>query len=315
MIRLREILMYPIAVPNLSYLRILVKRRIDRRMVSYKILRNSIYLKRLGIEVSLRDKLFLLEGLDIINNLIDQYGAEVKVDTNRRVVVRINGMEFNVNSWEELKILDEIYCKGVYNVQLQGDFTVIDVGMNVALTSLFFASKENVNCVYSYEPFTETFNLGLRNIRSNPEVAAKIHAFNYGLGERTEEIMVDYLAEFKGSVGVKGIPRRIMSDKLEGQVRQEKIRLMKADEVFAQILKQHQSANYVAKIDCEGSEYEILPLLDSGGILGRLHSIILEWHQNGPEELVRILMKNGFVCLSFDSHRADVGMIYGLRKS
>lgn len=48
--------------------------------------------------------------------------------------------------------------------------------MNVAMTSLFPASMNNVIDVYAFEPFKETFDLGMKNIERNNNYPGKIYA-------------------------------------------------------------------------------------------------------------------------------------------
>lgn len=307
-----ELLLYPFIVPNLKYLRKLIRKGVRPSEIKYSILHDSIYLKKFGLQVSKNQNLFVLEGIDMLVNLTDQAGAQVKVDENGRLVIGIQSLELPVRSFQELEIMHEIYFKGIYNVQISGEYILIDIGMNVGMTSLYFASRANVLGVYAYEPFEETFKLGQMNIRGNSEVSRKIHAFNYGIGGQSEELTVDYLPEFRGSVGVKGIPPRFVADTLKQSLSKKKIRIRRADEVVREVRAVAGTTRLVAKIDCEGSEYEILRLLDSQSLLQEFCCIMLEWHEKGPGDIIEVLERNGFCCFSFEPHRKDIGMIYAV---
>jgi hypothetical protein len=70
----------------------------------------------------------------------------------------------------------------------------------------------------------------------------------------------------------------------------------------------------VAKIDCEGAEYEIIDSLYHSGKLNAIEAIMMEWHRDGPDHLLRVLTNAGFTVLSCStSDVARQGMIYALR--
>lgn len=112
---------------------------------------------------------------------------------------------------------------------------------------------------------------------------------------------------------VKGIPSRVITEKNEKTVRKEKIHLRAIDEVLREIKVKYETSKIVVKIDCEGSEYDIVRSLNEKSLLADLDFIMIEWHIDGPDELIWLLNKSRFSCFSFNSHRKDVGMIYAVR--
>src|SRR6185312_6672086 len=83
---------------------------------------------------------------------------------------------------------------GSYNliVPTEKKIALIDIGMNVGITSLFYASKPNVEKVFSFEPFVPTFNM-----------------------------TVTYSTQDKGRMGINGFPKdsdRIAEDLNEQQI-------------------------------------------------------------------------------------------------
>jgi hypothetical protein len=69
----------------------------------------------------------------------------------------------------------------------------------------------------------------------------------------------------------------------------------------------------MAKIDCEGSEYEILDALDQANLLNKFKIVIMEWHEKGPEKLETYLRKNNFTIFSRRPKSKAIGMIYAVR--
>jgi FkbM family methyltransferase len=314
MIRVRDVILYPVLVPNLRYVKKLIKREILPAEVRYRPFSGSIYLKRIGCEASSRHNFFLLEGIQWANKLAEDCGARFWVDEEKKLHASLQELEFVVNSREELFAMYEVFHLGAYNVQITEEFVFVDIGMNVGITSLCFASMAKVSDVYAYEPFPDTYEAGMRNIERNKKFAGKIHAFKYGIGSKTEELVADYLPEFKGSVGVKGIPQRVVSKENEGTIRKEHIRMRAIGEVLAEIKAKHERAKLVVKIDCEGSEYDILRSLRNTQHLSGVDVVMIEWHIEGPGELVKILNDHGFSCFAIEPHGKDIGMIYATRQ-
>ncbi len=135
-----------------------------------------------------QNAVFLLEG--------DKLYADVK------------GLRFHLETKEELYILNEVFVKGDYAFENNEEFVFIDIGMNVAITSLYFSAKPNCKKIYSFEPFEDTYKQALYNISLN-EQGKKITAFNYGLGSSERTLEVDYLPEQKGSMGIGGVPGHV----------------------------------------------------------------------------------------------------------
>lgn len=44
-----------------------------------------------------------------------------------RANLKIEDLEFFVNSWKELYILNEVFYQGAYNIQIKEDFVFIDI--------------------------------------------------------------------------------------------------------------------------------------------------------------------------------------------
>lgn len=86
-----------------------------------------------------------------------------------------------------------------------------------------------------------------------------------------------------------------------------------ASQILGDIFAQHPDVDFMTKIDCEGSEYDILAVLDQAGLLNKFKIIIMEWHEKGSNELVKYLTKNHFTIFSRRPKSKTVGMIYAVR--
>jgi len=72
------------------------------------------------------------------------------------------------------------------NLQLSGEPTICDIGANIGLFSLAYASIFKSAKVHSFEPVPYIFKELLKNLQYNPELQERITAYNYGLSNRNE---------------------------------------------------------------------------------------------------------------------------------
>ncbi|WP_312075195.1 FkbM family methyltransferase [Chryseobacterium sp.] len=249
---------------------------------------------------------FIIEGFGFIKKLKDYKAAVFSFDT--RLGIEIENVNYNINSWEELFILNEVYVEGIYNLIPNEEFTFIDIGMNVGITSLFFAKNNFCNKVFAYEPFEKTFSLGRSNFELNnfPE---KIYPYNYGLGFPERTLNIEYNEKYKGSVGINGLASYI-EDSSSTQNLQLEIRDI-ASEI--DMIKNQFIGKAIMKIDCEGAEYEIFQRLETQKLISLIDVYMIEWHIEGPNPLVEILKSNNYKILSFNESSTDIGMIYAFK--
>lgn len=223
----------------------------------------------------------------------------------------ISGVKFEIQTHEELYIINEVFVGGTYNFNLPGDVTVIDVGMNVGIGSLFFASKPNVKKVYSYELFKPTYEQGQVNLSINdPFLTDKIESFNFGLADKARFEDLKYNYHNKGRVGILGTQLVYGGVDLEETVHVE---LKSAYKEMTKVLKERLSDSVVIKIDTEGAEYEIFESIDSLLSSENIKIVMVEWHLKGPDLIEECLIRNGFTTLSLDAFNTKAGMLYGFK--
>lgn len=196
-------------------------------------------------------------------------------------------------------IINEIFVIEEYNQLI--DFikkgsTVIDVGAQAGIFSVYAANKKKNVKVYSYEPFKENYPLLEKNVKIN------------GLSNQIKVIK-------KGLSGKGGIKRFTICEEntgghgfyAEGDQKID-IETISLDEVFAS--NKIKECDYL-KMDCEGAEYEIFENA-SKKTLDKIKSISMEFHKNGDvNKLVKILNNAGFKTKVTD---VGEGMLYAYKK-
>ena len=205
-------------------------------------------------------------------------------------------------------ILNEIFIENIYNIELNENFSFIDIGMNVGFTSLFFANKKNCINVFSFEPFKKTYDLALKNLSIN-KFSSKINAFDYGLGFPERVLEVEYNENFKGSMGINGLAEYIE----DGSQKELAQLYIKDVSNVIEKYKHNFSDKKIVKIDCEGSEYEIFDQLDKNNQITTFDYYLIEWHIKGPKQITDILLKYNYKIISFNESADDIGMIYAFK--
>jgi FkbM family methyltransferase len=289
----------------------LAKYEIERN--EYETDGTEIYFKELNLSIKKEHAAPVLIRYANAVQLVKQAGFQFSVNSEGELHANNDHVKFKIHDEEELFILTEVFLEGSYNLitPQAKKIALIDVGMNVGITSLFFASKENVEKVYSFEPFTPTYNMALENIKLNHQFAAKIEARNFGLAKENGEIEVAYSPEQKGRMGLHGLPDtagRILSN-----VTKEVMQIRSASHEFAKIREEVKDHFVVCKIDTEGAEYDIVESLYENNLLSIPGVYFIEWHKIKPTEIVEKLKKNNYYIVETAFTNVNAGMIYAIK--
>lgn len=278
-----------------------------------RIEENAVKLDRLNITFPLIERYaFLLEKIDLLYSLSDLIGLKLYIQERGEIIAELeSGIKLNIQTAEDIFILNEIFSDQVYGAIFSKKVNVFDIGMNVGMASIFFAANKNVNKIYSFEPFADTVKQAKNNLSLNNDLSEKIEINNFGLGSSDKKMKVNYSFENKGRVGVHGT--KLVLNKVADRQEVE-IQIKDCCTVFKEKLKlSSEIDSWLFKIDCEGSEYEILEALDANQLLSKVNIMMIEWHQRGPSELITIMEKNGFGVFSFYPTNKKAGMIYGIK--
>jgi len=213
------------------------------------------------------------------------YGFKLKGD----IAFTKEGVGFDTSDYAKACAhIVEIFLNEVYSLNCKDDSVVIDIGMNRAIASLFFAAKENVKKVYAFEPFKPTLALAKKNLDLNPELKKKIQTFAYGLGKE------DGILEIPYSVNVSDCMSTTHTISVKHNVRAETVTVKDAAKMLAPIFEENKTNRIIIKCDCEGAEFEILERLDKENLVGKIDAVLMEYHFKKPDRLVEIFAENGF---------------------
>ena len=270
--------------------------------------KTKLVLNEFGLHLTLEKHSFFTRKLWLPRSLKEESGVVFSLVNGEELLIETKNFKAIVQSEEDLFILNEILVAGTYNFDHHRPVVVLDVGMNAGIAALSFAAMENVLAVIGYEPFSRTYQQAQRNFGLNPELASKIITHNTGLGAYERNLTVEYCYEWKGSVSILGFP----DHKRPGQtISAEDIVLEDVCKVLDSIVARYPGIDIVAKIDCEGAEYELIEALCSANKISAVKIIMMEWHNNGPETLMNRLRASGFSAFSLMPN-GKVGMIYSV---
>lgn len=230
--------------------------------------------------------------------------AKISFDNDEMIVsVSFNNHEIRiiVKNYDTLSTVEDIFSLKIYsfNEDTVDDFIVIDIGMNIGIASLYFASFTKVNFVYGYEPFQVNYTLAGRNFDLNPKLSKKIKPFNSGVDSVSKTIFLPNINE--GDLGFSTSDFVNNSIKIN-QKNKVEITITGINEIVNSILINNNKKKIYVKLDCEGAEYEILQALSDSSKINNISIIELEWHYKGPSILIEILKKNNFQVIYTDEN-------------
>lgn len=142
------------------------------------------------------------------------------------------------------------------------DAVVFDIGAAVADSSIYFALR-GAKKVISIEPYGYNIELARKNILLNK--LDNVELLQCGVSSNLGSISVDHKVD-------RGSQSAILNDK-SGVPNLSLVTL-------EELVKRYNDKNMVAKIDCEGCEYEII-LKTPINILSKLKAYVLEYHWGG----------------------------------
>ena len=226
--------------------------------------------------------------------------------------VTAGGITIEIAGPTDFPLFLEVIVHHIYQVRRPGALPLVvwDIGFNVGAASLYYAAQPYVAAVYGYEPLPVAYRQGLKNLTLNPQTADKITVFPYGVGKADESLEIGYAAWAITSAGAYGM----LTPQGRQMPAEERVTidLREAVRILDEICRAHPDAALVVKMDCEGSEQDIVPALHAAGRLEKIDMAIIETHFPDTREIVRLLDESGFRVFHPKSSR-DIGMIYAAR--
>jgi len=168
--------------------------------------------------------------------------------------------------------LEDVFFTEEYNFLNVKDRDVIDVGMNIGDSAIYFALN-GAKRVIGLEPYPYAFSYSERNLKLNN--LQNVIALNAGYGKDSIILVEDNKISSPGS--------GLIASNDDGK--EIPIYSLK------KLLNKYEIDDAVLKMDCEGCEYNLLD--EDESILKRLRMIEIEYH-SGYEKLKEKLEKLGF---------------------
>lgn len=192
----------------------------------------------------------------------------------------------------------EVFINKIYDHIDVGD-VVVDVGANLGFFSIF-AAKHGASKVFALEPVSKTFSF----LEHNTAGIDKIKLYNVGLSSenKTTKIRIDPFASSTSSIN--------QNQSIKNAV-EEEITLISISNF---IKESHISFIDYLKLDCEGTELEIINSLDEDFLSSKIRKISLEVHVSliGEEGYNKIInkLKSCLFEINVLSKNSDLAFIY-----
>lgn len=247
---------------------------------------------------------------------------EKSVTCDGKILLQFDSISIKIESQDEFYNVCEVFVNQEYRYfinNLRRDI-VIDVGMNIGDSSIYFARQEKVDKVYGYEPFKKTFMRAEHNLRQYID-ANKVSVFQYGISNENAIRLIGFNEDMTCAQSTSETVREYAHGRYRkwGLIQEEKeqfdqIEVRKASEVFEPIFKEYPHHNIILKMDCEGEEYGIIEELSEKGLLSCISFLMLEWHYKGKDCILSQLKSSGFSYWCNDKSE-DMGLIYAFHVS
>ena len=214
-----------------------------------------------------------------------------------------SGLNFSTGpGLQAIRIYREIFIEKVYNpvgFEINKGDVVLDIGANIGIYTVFAASQ-GCKIVHAFEPHPITYSILLQNIKLND--LKHVEAHQVGIASEEANGILE-------ASDVSGHHRVVEMQGLHPSTSGIEIQTINLNEFFEKT--NLESIDFI-KMDCEGSEGEILSSLDHRSFQ-KIQKIVIEYHNNisqlDDEEIVKLLKKNGFYCIKTPS-KNSCGYIY-----
>ncbi len=265
---------------------------------------------QVGISFDREKNSHILQGFKYLDNLCLNVKAQITLTKTGSTEVHIGDACFVPETLQEVRILSEIFEDEVYLVESKEPMYVWDVGANVATASLYFATVLGWD-VSAYELFPKTAEAAERNI-SRSGLENRIHLSAFGLGRKTETLTLQYNEQSRGSNGMFGNTDPWVT----GQAIPIDVKVVDVAEEFKVVQDRAKGRPILAKFDCEGAEYDIIPRLIETGQIRSIEAIVMEEHLiegHSREELVNAIRDAGFIVRRSRNLFTHVALLFAVR--
>jgi FkbM family methyltransferase len=277
----------------------------------------SLRLQKTSIRFSKTPAAFqILSSYPILHEIEAYTDCKVSWSDEKDSLILIwDGATYLADNPEEIYILREIYLSGDYDFASADSSVVIDVGANVGFTSIFLADANPDVIIVACEPIELNFKKALRNFAENPHLSNRITLHNIGLFSEDGERMIT------SGVGERGRSSMVIDRSYDSHTVTENIpvKVRRASGFIRMVRELYPDRRIIVKMDCEGSEYNILRNLKNDGALNLISAFMMEWHNVGGGDNATFI-REFFMHSGFDVYtrgrnqfKDSVGIAYAFR--
>lgn len=232
------------------------------------------------------------------------------------------GLRIKARTIDEINNLIEIANNSSYDWTINNDKKniIIDVGVNIGGSVLYFLKCKQVKKIYGFEPFTPTYEYALENIKKNNyDRQEYVEIYNIGLSNEDRNSDIKYNSHMTcgqstlsdlNECARKNYEQWGLLDDEDSVI--EKIEVKAASNVLRPIFEENKECNIILKLDCEGEETNILNSLDESNLLKQIDFIMMEWHFGQKLFIEKLLIKAGFSFWNCDKG-SDMGLLYAFK--
>ena len=199
----------------------------------------------------------------------------------------------------DLMAFTHVWLIGEYsknNFQVKKTDTIIDVGAHIGLFSLYASQNCTEGKIFAFEPIKENYKILESNKKLNK--SSNILSENYAISKSTSKITLYKSNDEAGHSKFiqTNDPVEVASKSLNDFFKENKIELIN-----------------LLKLDCEGSEYEIIDSLEDK-YFEKIEKMIIEYHlaDSNPELLEKLKNKLKYhsYSISVEPLFQDIGFLY-----
>lgn len=280
-----------------SHANFIVDYRVKAFFLYYKLYRNYLNIltrivrKKYPIKATLRNgyNITLHDYTEMVSlthflSMAENHRNEVEYDIKENKTTFLSLPYRNNNSKVTLygSITDSdavgVFLGNIYeNLPVVGK-TVIDIGANIADSSIYFAIR-GAKKVIALEPFPNNYEMAKRNVESN------------NLSDKITLLLAGCAAN-QGFVTINPFDKGSVLSSVKNSSQGFKVPLLTLGDILKQNNLQNGELN-ILKMDCEGCEYESL-LSANRDVIRSFNYIQIEYHY-GYKDLKYKLEENGFI--------------------
>jgi FkbM family methyltransferase len=193
-------------------------------------------------------------------------------------------------------VFKEIFMNDVYAIddlikKIPKNPVIVDIGANVGFFDILMLSKLPAAAIYAYEPLAANVDTLKKIIDTNPSIQQSISLYQYAVTGLPKEALYLYMENTEDSQVVASV----FSDFNANNTKKISVPCI----TLTDIINQHKLENIdILKIDCEGSEYDIIYNTDPD-LIRKAKIIALEVHDVDADKNNFPAMKDYLISLGY----------------